>query len=62
MSATNASQASELPAVITALYEKFGESSFVRQQTAENMPTLWVGRDKVIAVLKYLRDEHRPRY
>jgi NADH-quinone oxidoreductase subunit C/D len=62
VSATNASQASELPAVITALYERFGESSFVRQLTAEGMPTLWVGRDKVIAVLKYLRDEHRPRY
>ena len=62
MSATNASQASELPAVITALYERFGESSFVRQRTAENMPTLWVGRDKIVAVLKYLRDEHRPRY
>ncbi|MES2627003.1 MAG: NADH-quinone oxidoreductase subunit C/D [Pseudomonadota bacterium] len=62
MSATNASQASELPAVITSLYEKFGESSFVRQLTAEGMPTLWVGRDKVIAVLRYLRDEYRPRY
>jgi NADH-quinone oxidoreductase subunit C/D len=62
VSETNASQASELPAVIAALYERFGESSFVRQLTAEGMPTLWVGRDKVLAVLKYLRDEHRPRY
>ena len=52
----------ELPAVIKALYEKFGESAFVRQHTAEGMPTLWTGRDKVLAVLRYLRDEHRPRY
>lgn len=61
MSATN-NQVSELPAVITALYEKFGESSFVRQHTAEGMPTLWVSRDKIIAVLRYLRDDQRPRY
>lgn len=58
----NAAAHPETPAVITALYEKFGESTFVRQHTAEGMPTLWVGRDKVMAVLKYLRDEHRPRY
>lgn len=51
-----------LPAVITNLYQKFGESEFVRQHTAEAMPTLWVGRDKILAVLKYLRDDHRPRY
>lgn len=66
MSATAVSpsngQATELPAVIAALYEKFGESSFVRQHTAEGMPTLWVTRDRIMAVLKYLRDEHRPRY
>jgi NADH-quinone oxidoreductase subunit C/D len=61
VSATN-SQTSELPAVIAALYEKFGETSFVRQHTAEGMPTLWVGRDKIIEVLKFLRDGHRPRY
>lgn len=48
--------------MIAALYQKFGEASFVRQHTAEGMPTLWVGRDKILAVLKYLRDEHRPRY
>ena len=56
------SQATELPAVIADLYQKFGESSFVRQHTAEQMPTLWVGRDKAMAVLKYLRDDARPRY
>ena len=52
----------EVPAVITNLYQRFGESEFVRQHTAEGMPTLWVGRDKILAVLKYLRDDHRPRY
>jgi len=53
---------SEIPAVITELYQKFGESSFVRQHTAEGMPTLWLGRDKLIEVLKFLRDDYRPRY
>jgi NADH-quinone oxidoreductase subunit C/D len=52
----------ETPAVITNLYQKFGESTFVRQHTAEGMPTLWVPRDQILAVLKYLRDDHRPRY
>jgi NADH-quinone oxidoreductase subunit C/D len=52
----------ELPAVIAGLYQKFGESTFVRQNTAEGMPTLWVPRDKILAVLKFLRDESRPRF
>ncbi len=62
MSTTISTQASELPAVIAALYQQFGESSFLRQHTAEGMPTLWTSRDKIVAVLKYLRDEYRPRY
>jgi NADH (or F420H2) dehydrogenase, subunit C len=62
VSANIASQTAELPAVIAGLYQKFGESTFVRQHTAEGMPTLWVPRDKILAVLKYLRDEARPRY
>jgi len=62
VSTTISTQASELPAVIAALYQQFGESSFIRQHTAEGMPTLWTSRDKIVAVLKYLRDEYRPRY
>jgi len=62
VSTTISTQASELPAVIAALYQQFGESSFLRQHTAEGMPTLWTSRDKIVAVLKYLRDEYRPRY
>ena len=65
MSTANASlqqSTSKIPAVITELYQKFGESSFVRQHTAEGMPTLWLGRDKLIEVLKFLRDDYRPRY
>lgn len=56
------SQTNELPGVISSLYQKFGESTFVRQQTAEGMPTLWVPRERLIAVLSYLKKEHRPRY
>lgn len=52
----------ELPAVIAQLYQKFGESSFVRQHTAEGMPTLWVGRDRILEVLKFLRDDAKPRF
>ncbi len=52
----------ELPAVIAQLYRKFGESSFVRQHTAEGMPTLWVGRDRILEVLKFLRDDAKPRF
>jgi NADH-quinone oxidoreductase subunit C/D len=52
----------ETPAVITELYLKYGESSFVRQNTAEGMPTLWLGREKLLEVLKFLRDDYRPRF
>ncbi len=52
----------EIPSVIAELYLKFGESSFVRQHTAEGMPTLWLVRDKLLEVLKFLRDDYRPRY
>ena len=52
----------ELPAVIAQLYQKFGESAFVRQHTAEGMPTVWVDRDKILEVLKFLRDEASPRF
>lgn len=52
----------ELPAVIAQLYKKFGESTFVRQHTAEGMPTLWVGRDRILEVLKFLRDDAKPRF
>ncbi len=52
----------EIPAVIAELYLKFGESAFVRQHTAEGMPTLWLGREKLLEVLKFLRDDYRPRY
>ena len=52
----------DIPAVITALYQKFGESSFVRQHTAEGMPTLWLGRDKLLEVLSYLKSEYTPRF
>lgn len=56
------SQSSDLPAVITALYAKFGESHFVRQETIDGMPTVWVPRNLLMQVLDYLRSEYRPRY
>ncbi len=59
--AAQATQA-PLPAEIDALYRKFGESTFVRQHTAEGMSTLWVPRAKIMDVLRYLRDDFRPRF
>ncbi|MDT8397240.1 MAG: NADH-quinone oxidoreductase subunit C/D [Pseudomonadales bacterium] len=56
------SQTDEFPKVISSLYQKFGESSFVRQHTAEGMPTLWVSRDRILEVLSYLKNQHMPRY
>lgn len=50
------------PAVIPALQQKFGESSFVLQQTVENMPTLWLHRDKILDVLTYLKTEYTPHF
>lgn len=59
---TAVSQTNELPEVISSLYQNFGEESFIRQHTAEGMPTLWVSRDQIIAVLSYLKKDYSPRY
>jgi len=36
---------------------KFGEDHFIRQQTKDDIITLWVSRDKVVDVLRYLKAE-----
>jgi NADH-quinone oxidoreductase subunit C/D len=46
-----------LPEVVRSLFARFGEGSFVRQQTADGMPTLWVGVDKLGDVLRYLKNQ-----
>lgn len=59
---SEAHRVGELPSVVTALYERFGEAAFVPQYTAEGMPTLWLQRQQLLNVLRYLRREHLPHY
>jgi NADH-quinone oxidoreductase subunit C/D len=56
----NASLASALPQVISELFAEFGEGAFIVQPTKDDVPTLWVTRDKVVEVLRFLRDLPRP--
>lgn len=56
----NASLASALPQVISELFAEFGEGTFIVQPTKDDVPTLWVTRDKVVEVLRFLRDLPRP--
>lgn len=56
----NASLTSTLPPVVSELFAEFGEGSFVVQPTKDDVPTLWVTRDKLVAVLRFLRDLPRP--
>jgi NADH-quinone oxidoreductase subunit C/D len=51
-------ESSAVPAVVTELFEKFGEDSFVVQNTPDNIPTLWLDPDKLHEVLRSLK----PRY
>jgi len=37
------------------LYRQFGEDLFVTQNCADNIPTVWVGRKHLIAVLEFLK-------
>lgn len=37
------------------LYRQFGEDLFVAQQCADKVPTLWVTRNRLIEVLRYLK-------
>lgn len=44
------------------LTERFGEDALTQQITADGMPTFWVGRDRIIDVLKFLRQDSTPAY
>ncbi len=49
-----------LPEVVRELYAHFGADAFVLQPTKDDVPTLWVSRDKLIDVLSFLRHVPRP--
>jgi NADH-quinone oxidoreductase subunit C/D len=44
------------------LYREFGEELFVVQKCADNIPTLWVPRQSLIAVLHYLKPQFSMLY
>ncbi|HQV22104.1 MAG: NADH-quinone oxidoreductase subunit C/D [Moraxellaceae bacterium] len=50
----------QLPEVVRELYAQFGAETFVLQSTKDDVPTLWVGRDKLVEVLRFLRHVSRP--
>ena len=58
--AENLASNTALPEVVSELYARFGADTFVLQSTRDHIPTLWVGRDKVVEVLRFLRNLPRP--
>jgi NADH-quinone oxidoreductase subunit C/D len=44
------------------LREKFGEAVLAHQPTRDDIPTIWITRDRVRDVLQYLKDEIRQPY
>src|SRR5690606_11257162 len=46
--------------VVQALYARFGRNTFVLQPTGDGMPTLWVPRDQLLEVLRFLKELPRP--
>lgn len=46
--------------VVQALYDRFGRNTFVLQPTRDGMPTLWVPRDQLLEVLRFLKELPRP--
>lgn len=58
--AENTAVDTQLPEVVRELYAQFGAEAFVLQPTKDDVPTLWVGRDKLVEVLRFLRHVPRP--
>ena len=50
----------QLPEVVRELYARFGADTFVLQPTKDDVPTLWVGRNNLVEVLRFLRNVPRP--
>ncbi len=47
----------EQPAVIRDLEERFGEGNVTPQNTRDDIPTAWVPGDRVLPILRYLKDQ-----
>lgn len=48
--------------IVAELYEKFGESAFVQQASADNTPTLWIGSEQLHEVLRSLKPSYEMLY
>ncbi|MDE0033713.1 MAG: NADH-quinone oxidoreductase subunit C/D [Deltaproteobacteria bacterium] len=48
---------SDAPAVVTELEGRFGADAFTAQETRCGFPTLWTSRERLAAVLKFLKTE-----
>ena len=48
-------QTETVPAVVADLQSRFGDC--VNQEAADGIPTVWVDGDKVVDVMRYLKDE-----
>ncbi|MBP8924294.1 MAG: NADH-quinone oxidoreductase subunit C/D [Pseudomonadales bacterium] len=46
--------------VMTGLYKRFGSGELVFQATVDGLPTVWVARDQLLEVLRFLRTQPRP--
>ena len=56
----NAGLDTALPKVVSELFAEFGEGNFIVQPTKDDVPTLWVPREKLVDVLRFLRDLPQP--
>ena len=52
----------EATAVGEELERTYGAEAFVRQATSDGIPTLWLGRDRLLAALRHLKSEARPPF
>ena len=57
--AENTAVDTQLPEVVRELYARFGAAAFVLQPTKDDVPTLWVGRNQLVEVLRFLRNVPR---
>ncbi len=46
--------------VVRELYARFGDNALTFQPTRDGLPTLWVAREQLLDVLRYLRNLPRP--
>jgi NADH-quinone oxidoreductase subunit C/D len=43
--------------IVRQLQDRFGDIAFLRQATQDDIPTVWISRDKVHSVLRFLKEE-----